>query len=210
MSAIDFTDYENGELIPAGTDAILHLKVKYGEGTDSVLTLTKNRDAEVLKLEATVAEGPHARRKLWIDLLVLGTTDNQKMMADRNKAILKSIVESARDIDPGDKSPEARRARTLNWRDFDGLRAQAIIGVQPARTDKETGQTYQARNCIDRIITRNMPGWRGPIQQFNDDPPFGNTPPAAAAPAAAAPNGPAAATPAAPQTQPIVKPAWAR
>jgi hypothetical protein len=207
MTTLDFSDFENADLIPAGTDCILQMKVKYGEATDGVLSFTKNRDAEVLKAECTVVDGPHARRKLWLDLLVTGSTDGQKMMADKNKALLKSIIDSARDLDPNDKSPAARQARTVQWRDFDGLRFQAIIGVQPARADKDTGQTYQARNVLDKVITRDMTGWRGPIQQVAfDDVPFGHAPaangpaPAAEAAAAAAPHA----------TAPIARPSWAK
>jgi hypothetical protein len=209
MSSLDFTDFEGADLIPAGTDAILQIRIKFGEATDNVLTFTKNRDAEILKAEFTIVDGPHARRKFWQDFMVKGATDGQKMMADRNNAILKTILDSAKNLDPTDKSPAARQARTAQYRDFDGMRFQAVIAVEPARTDKNTGQTYQARNALEKVITRGLQGWRGPIDQvaaFNDDLPFGHT--SAPNGAAAAAPGPATGTPM--TNTPMTKPDWAK
>jgi hypothetical protein len=210
---IDLSDHENAGLIPPGTDPVVQFKVRRDEATGNALTLTKNRDAETLKLEATIVEGPFARGKVWADFLVTGTTEGQKMMCDKNKAMLKLIIDSARDIDPSDKSPEARQKRTLvrDWDDFDGMRAQVVIGIEPERINKQTGQVYQARNVIEKVVTRNMPNWRGPIQQFSD-PPFGHGAAAPQAHSQAQPNGPAAAQaqPQAPQAAPMAKPSWAR
>jgi hypothetical protein len=203
MSALDFTDYEGAELIPNGTDCILQVKIKFGDASDSVLTYSKNRDAEVLKVMFTVVDGPQARRAFWQNLLVKGTTDGQKTMADKNNALLKAILDSARNLDPTDKSPAARQARTVQYRDFNDMRFQGVIGVQPQRTDKDTGQTYQAQNFIDKVITRDLKEWRGPIEQmapFNDPLPFDT---GVAQPDGAAVAG-TAATPA-----PITKPSWA-
>jgi hypothetical protein len=185
--SIDFTEYENADLIPEGTIAILQMRIRYGDATDNVLTRSKNGQSELLKVEYVVVDGPQAKRKFIQDHILIGTTDGQKQMADKNKALFKSIIDSAKGLDPADKSPEARKARTMQFRDFDGLRFLAKIAVQPASVNKETGQTHSARNVIDKAIGRGDPDWRGPIAQAPLDgggPPSPIIPPIAAAPIA--------------------------
>lgn len=191
--SIDFTDYENADLIPDGTIATLQMRIRYGDATDNVLTRSRKGQSELLKVEYVVVDGPQAKRKFIQDHIVIGTTDGQKQMGEKNKALFKAMIDSAKGLDPADKSPEARKARTMQFRDFDGLRFLAKIAVQPASTNKETGQTYSARNVVDKAIGRGDPDWREPIEQVPLD---GGAPPSPSG--ATAPVGP------------ITKPAWAR
>jgi hypothetical protein len=197
---IDFTDFKDGGLIPAGTNVIVQTAIKFGDASDGVLTFTKARDAEILKMRLKIIDGPYARQEFWQDFLIRGQTDGQKVMAGKNLGLLKLMIDSAKNLDPADESPAAHQARTLQFRDFDNLRFQAVIGVRPARTD-DKGQRYDAQNIIDTVVTRNLPNWRGPIDQiapFND-PPFANNPsPSPSAP----PNGSTG-------TPPMAKPDWA-
>lgn len=99
----DFTDYS--DIVPEGTIAIVQLGVRLGDASDG-LKRTKDGTGEGLDAEFTIVEGPHARRKFFAFLLVTGSTDGQKQMADRNKATLKKIVElgafsGARRQEPG-------------------------------------------------------------------------------------------------------------
>jgi hypothetical protein len=194
----DFTEFENADLIPDGTIALLQMRVRYGDAADGVLTRSKNGQSELLKVEYIVVDGPQAKRKFLQDHILVGTTDGQKQMADKNKALFKAIIDSAKNLDPNDKSPEARKARTMQFRDFDGLRLLGKVGVEGPRTDKATGQTYSARNVLDKVITRGDPDWRGPIEQA---PPDGGAAPSSGAPASP----PAVAT-----VTPISKPTWAQ
>jgi hypothetical protein len=114
--SVDFSDYTG--LVPAGTVAVLQARIRYGDGTDNVLKRTKARDAEGLDFELTVLEGPYLKQKVFWFALVEGETDGQKSMAEKNRATLKKIIDSARFLDPTDRSPEARAKRTVNWRDF--------------------------------------------------------------------------------------------
>jgi hypothetical protein len=192
MSAIDFTNFENADLVPDGTAAVVQMRVRYGDATDGVLKRSENGESESLNVEYTVVSGPHARRKFWANILLIGTTDGQKQMADRNKALLKAIIDSAKNLSPADKSPEARKARTVEYRDFDGLRFQAEIGIEPESADKRTGRTYSAKNVVKKAITRDMPGWGGPIEQTPDI------------------SAPAPVTAPSPAPAPINKPRWAQ
>jgi hypothetical protein len=205
---IDFTDYNSADQIPAGTNCILQINIRFGDARENTLSFTRGRDAETLKVRFKIVDGQYANREFWQDFMVVGTDEGQKTMALKNNAILKRILDSAKNLDPTDESPAAREARSIEYRDFDGLRFQGVIGVQPARTDKTTGQTYDARNVLEKVITRDMPSWRGPIEQgapFNDNPPFDQGSTSAAN--GQAPTGPAPTATTTPA--PISKPNWA-
>ena len=104
----DFSGY-NGDLIRPGTIATAVMKVIFGDGTDGVLTRTKAGDAEMLKAEFTVLEGEFARRKIFTNWIVIGSTDGQKSIAERYLATLKRIIASAFFLDATDRSPESAR-----------------------------------------------------------------------------------------------------
>jgi hypothetical protein len=189
--AIDLNDAST--CIPAGTVAVVQMKLRPpGDmaGTDGVTKRTKNGDAEGLDTEITVLEGPHAKRKFFAFMMVVGTTDGQKSMVESTLVRLKAIVDSAKHLDPSDKSEETRAKRRVEWRDFDGLRFLAEIGVESPRAG------FDERNSIAKVITRDMPAWGGrpPIEQVAPDPN-----------GAATPTTTPAAAPA-----PIIKPAWAQ
>ena len=133
--AIDFSGYVNSDLIPRGTIALVQMNVTSGDGTDGVLTRTKNGDGELLKTEFTVLEGEYAKRKVFANWIVVGTKDRQKLMADRYRGLCKSILASAKYVDPNDPSSEARAKLTAEWRDFDGrphelYRGEPIPGLR--------------------------------------------------------------------------------
>jgi hypothetical protein len=170
----------------------MQLRVRYGDGTDNVLKKTKAGDAQALDLEITILEGPHAKSKIFWFALVEGTTDGQKSMIDRNLALLKKIIDSGKYIDPNDRSPEAHRARTMQWRDFDGFRFLGEVGIEPGKDG------FADKNVIAKAITRDQPAWNGrpPLEQIASG--AGRVPSSTAAPQAA----PQAAPP-------IARPAWA-
>jgi hypothetical protein len=158
-TAIDFSDFS--DLIPAGTIAAVQMRIKFGDGTDGVLKRSKDGASEGLEAEYTLLEGPHAKRKFYQWLLLVGTTDGQKAMADKNKAEIRKIIDSAKFLDPNDKSPETRAKRTMAYRDFEGIRFLAEIGVDQGRNG------FSDRNVIARVITKDKAEWGGrpPIQQ---------------------------------------------
>jgi hypothetical protein len=187
MSAVDFSDFSG--LIPAGTVATTQMRIRfYDAGVDGVLRPSKAGDAHGLDVEYILLEGPYAKQKLFAFVMVQGSTDGQKIMADRNKALLKAMLDSAFYLDPRDVSPEARKRRTVNWRDFDGLKFLAEIGVEQGRDG------YGDKNVIVRAITRDQPAWggRAPIEQSQS------------------PNGGGAASAPAPQAAPVARPSWAQ
>lgn len=158
----DFSGYTSVDLMPNKTIVLVQMNVVYGAGTDNVLTPTKAGDAEMLKFEGVVLEGRHTKRKMFGNWLVEGSTEGQKQMAERYLGILKGILASARYVDPNDQSPEARAKLTAEWRDFDGLRFLAEIGIEKGKDG------FEDKNIILRAITRDMPQWgnRPPIEQI--------------------------------------------
>jgi hypothetical protein len=188
--AIDFSGYVNSDLIPNGTIALVQMKVTGGDGADGLLTRTKNGDGELLKNEFTVLEGEYAKRKVFDNWIVVGTKDGQKLMAKRYLRLCKSTLASAKYVDPNDQSPGARAKLTAEWRDFDGLRFLAEIGIEKGKNG------FEDKNVIKRAITRDMPQWgnRPPIEQIATGGKDGSTS-GGASPALSAP--------------PIPKPPWA-
>jgi AAA domain len=179
------------ELIPAGTIATLHAKVRPGgAGEGGHLTRSKDGNSGMLDLECTFIGGPHDRRKLFQRLLVSGTTEGQRKMTATNAGRIRALLESAYGVKPSDSSETARQARRLNtYGDLDGLRFVARIGIEPTRGD------FKAKNIIAEVITPDRREWY-PVEQLRRD---------ATAPAAAAtPSGAPSAAPT------ITKPAWAR
>jgi hypothetical protein len=118
-------------------------------------------------------------------MVLSGTTDGHAQAADITRSRLRAILESARGIKPTDVSEAAKKARVAEYRDFDGIRFLAKIGVEPAKGE------YRAKNTIAMVITPDMKEWR-PIEQFEQPP--AHTTPATVAPA----------------SKTIVKPAWAQ
>jgi hypothetical protein len=183
----DFSDF-NGDLIRAGTIATVQIRVVFGDGTDGVLTPTKDRSAEMLKMEHTLLDTEYLKRKVFTNWIVVGTTDGQKSIAERYNAMLKRIIASAKFLDLSDRSPETLAKYKMNYRDFDNLCFLAEIGIEPGKDG------YEDKNTIARVITKDMPQWNGrpPIEQIatGGSTGGGRAPPASSAPA-------------------VVKPAWA-
>ena len=69
-------------------------------------------------------------------------------MVERNMGVLKGILASARYVDPNDQSPEARAKLTAEWRDFDGLRFLAEIGIEKGKDG------FEDKNVIARARSR--------------------------------------------------------
>jgi hypothetical protein len=163
MSAFDFNSVDeqlNFDVIPDGTIVVVQLKIREGNaGENGLLRRSKSGEAEGLDCEFTVVEGPHTKRKIFGFYVLSGTTDGHAQAADITKRRLRAILESARGIKHADVSQAAKRARVAEYRDFDGIRFMAKVGVEPAKGD------YKAKNILDLVITPDMKGWH-PIEQI--------------------------------------------
>jgi hypothetical protein len=191
----DYTDAPppSFDLIPDGTVATVSIHILPGNvGEDGMLARTKAGDAEMLNLEFTVLDGAYKGRRFWHNLLLVGATDGQKKMAAGNLGVLKAILDSALGLMPNDVSAEARAARTVSVKWFDGKSFIAKVGEEKGGPKKDGGN-YPDKNILAGAITKDKSGWH-PIEQ---PPPFnggGGAPPST-------PSAPAAA---------VERPDWAR
>jgi hypothetical protein len=113
--------------------------------------------------------------------------------------MLKAVLDSALGLNPDDKSPEARAARTVPLKKFDGINFMGKIGIEKGGSRKEGGN-FPDRNVLADVVTKDKKGWSGPIEQ---PPPFnGGGGDGVAGGGAAAPTSTSAA--------PVSRPGWAQ
>jgi hypothetical protein len=190
----DYTDAPppSFDLIPDGTTATVSIHIRSGNvGEDGVLKRSASGECEMLDLEFTVLDGQYKGRKFWHNLILAGTTDGQKKMAAGNLGVLKAILDSALGLMPNDVSAEARAARTVSLKQFEGMNFIAKIGEEKGGPKKDGGN-YPDKNVLAGAVTKDKSGWHAVEQP----PPFngGGAP-------ASSPSAPAA---------PVERPDWAR
>jgi hypothetical protein len=187
------------ELVPHGTIATVQLTIRAGNaGEGGLLKRSAKGDCEMLDCEFVVLDGPYTKRKFWERMIMAGTTDGHAKAAEVSRGRLRTILESARGIKPDDLSPEARAARTVELRDFDGMRFIAKVGIERGKLRNDgAGENYPDKNILAAAITVDKRDWH-PIDQAPSDPPFNS-------------GGTKGATAGSPATAPAIieKPAWA-
>jgi len=187
----DYTDAPpRFELIPQGTIATVSTHIRPGNaGEGGLLKRSKDGGCEMLDLEFTIVDGPFKGRKFWQNMVLAGTTDGHAKAADISRCTLKAILDSALGLKPDDVSPQARTARTVDIKQFEGMIFVARIGIEKGAAKNDGSSTFwDDKNNLDGVITPDKREWH-PVEQL---PPFD-----AASPASA----PAAA--------PVARPGWA-
>jgi hypothetical protein len=185
------------DLIPHGTTATVGIHIRAGGvGEDEMLKRSKDGGCEMLDVEFTVFDGPYKGRKFWENLILAGTTDGHKQSVEINQGTLKAILDSALGLKPDDRSPEARKARTVSVKRFEGVTFIAKIGVEKGKAKNDgSGENWPDKNILAGVITPDKKDWH-PVEQ---PPPFngggGTATAAASEPAAAA--------------APVERPKWA-
>jgi len=182
------------DLIPEGTTATVSMHIHAGGiGEDGLFKRSEKGDCEGLYIEFIVIDGPYKGRKFRDHFMLLsGTTDGQKSMADTNRFILKAILDSALGLDPNDKGAEARAARTVSTKQFQGMLFMAKIGIEKGGPNKKDGGFWPDKNCLAGVITKDKKDWH-PVEQ---PPPFdGGSAPSSSSGGSAAP--------------PVQRPGWA-
>jgi len=193
--AFDYTDAPppKFELIPHGTPATVSMHIRPGNaGEGGMLKRSTDGNSEMLDLEFTVLDGAYKGRKFWQNLILAGTTDGHAKAADISKGTLKAILDSALGLKPNDVSPEARAARTVELKQFEGMIFIAKIGIEKGGPKKDGG-FWDDKNVLAGVITPDKKEWH----HVEQPPPFTGSGEGAAAP-----------TPAAPAA-PVNRPSWA-
>src|SRR5262245_42424240 len=195
-------DYTNApppremELIPNNTIASIGMHIRAGNaGEDGMLKRSAKGDCEMLDVEFTLLDGPYAKRKFWENYVLDGTTDGHMKAAEISRSTLRAIIDSGRGLRPDDASPQARAARTVSLKDFEGMIFIAKIGVEKGKPKNDgSGENWPDKNILAGVITPDKKDWH-PVEQ---PPPFngGNS-------GGAAPIAPSGSAP------PIARPGWA-
>jgi hypothetical protein len=183
----DYTDAPS-ILIPSGTVATVSIHIRPGGvGEDEMLKRSSNGECEMLDCEFTVLDGPYKGRRFWSNLFLAGTTEGQKKMVASHLNLLKAIIDSALGLMPNDVSAEARAARTVSVKWFDGKSFIAKIG------EEKGNGNYPDKNVLAGAITKDKSGWH-PVEQL---PPFNG-------------GGGAVSSAASASAAPVERPDWAR
>jgi hypothetical protein len=155
MSYWDFNSAEeqrSGELIPAGTIAPVIMTIRPGQAGDGGwATASKSSDAEYLSCEFVVTKGPYTKRRFWENIVISGGKVNENgesIAANISRSKMRAMLESARNINPSDMSPQACEARRVNgWQDFNGMEFVVKIGIEKGKDG------YDDKNKITSVIT---------------------------------------------------------
>ena len=189
-------DYNNAEeqnsydIIPKGTLARVRMTIKPGGFDDPRMgwtggyaTRNDNTGAIYLNCEFVVLEGEYAKRKVW-SLIGLHSPKGPEW-SNMGRSFIKAILNSARNIQPKDNSPEAQNKRRISgFQDLDGVEFLAKIEVgKDARGDD--------KNEIRIAVTPDSKEYAAPFQSAPPPASYGYQPPAAApSQAPANPNAP--------------------
>lgn len=160
-------------LIPAGTVCRAIIKVQAGDleipefGMGPYFKGSMSSAAKWMNLEFTIVGGQFDRRKFWHSIFVDGDKLGQSGMPIAKEIglrTLKSIVESARNIDPADMSPEAQQNRNISGVfDLNSMEICAKIGI------KKGTNGYADSNQLMAALTPNstgfVPSGQAPMQQ---------------------------------------------
>src|SRR5262249_51646229 len=127
------------ELIPHGTTAtcVLHIRPG-GVGEDGMLKRSADGKSEMLDCEFVVADGLYKTRKFWEYWVMVGTTPGHAQSIDINRGTITAILDSAFNLQPDDKSDKARAARSVSYKQLEGLTFIAKIGVDKGKPKKDS------------------------------------------------------------------------
>jgi hypothetical protein len=182
------------DLIPANTLVKVTLTIRPGgAGPEGWLTQSRTSSALYLNTEAVVLEGPHARRRIYTRIGFKGKSVNERgedSYANRGRALIRGILESARGIKASDQSEAARAARMIrSLGDLNGLDFVAKIGVEKDRNNPDDA----GRNVIKAAIGPEHAQYATVMGTAPSAgmavPPAPQTPPAPSAPAAPSASG---------------------
>jgi len=169
------TNPQNQEfsLIPNGSVVRAVVLVQQGDmelpefGHGSWFKKSQSTSAKWMNLEFTIIGGEFDRRKFWHSVFVDGDKlgpSGMPLAKEIGLRTLKSIVESGRNIDPTDMSPQAQQNRNIsNMMDLSGMEICAKVGI------KKGNNGYSDSNKLTAALTPNqkdfIPTGQEPVMQ---------------------------------------------
>lgn len=147
----DFNDAERQtfDLIPANTFCKVGLLLKmpdpFDAGDDPHLFKSKTSDAQYLSADLIVLAGPFEKKHIFQNMMIAGVSEKA---VNITRSTLRSILESARGVDPTDVSAEAMAARQVSgFSDFNNLEFAIKVGIEKGKDG------YEDKNKIGLIVT---------------------------------------------------------
>ena len=155
MTYFDFNSADEQtsfDLIPKGSLLRVRMTIKPGGHDDAsqgwtggYATRNANKGSVYLNCEFVVMEGPFARRKMWA-LIGLYSPKGPEW-GNMGRTFIKAILNSARNVHPGDNSPAAQNARRISgFADLDGIE---FLG----KVDWEKDQNDEDKSVIKSAVT---------------------------------------------------------
>ena len=146
-------------LIPVNTVVRAVLLVQQGDieipefGQGQWFKKSMSTSAKWMNLEFTIIGGEFDRRKFWHSVFIDGDKlgpSGMPLAKEIGLRTLKSIVESARNIDPADMSPQAQQNRNISgMMDLNGMELCVKVGV------KKGTNGYKDNNQLMAALTPN-------------------------------------------------------
>ena len=155
----DFNDAEQQQsfdLIPKGTAAWVRMTIKPGGYNDLAqgwtggwATLSEDTGSIYLACEFVVLEGAYAKRKLWSNIGL--HSPKGPAWGGMGRSLLRAVLNSARNVQPQDNSPQATAARRIQgFHELDGI---AFI----AKIDIEKDGRGELRNVVKLAVEPDQP-----------------------------------------------------
>lgn len=157
----DFNDAEQQQsfdLIPRGTVAPVRMTIKPGGYDDAsqgwsggYATQSFNSDAVYLACEFVVLDGAFAKRKVWSNIGL--HSPKGPAWANMGRTFVRAILNSARNVQPRDSSPQAVAARQIQGlHELDGIEFIARIEV-------ESDNQGERKNVIKAAVEPGQAGY---------------------------------------------------
>src|SRR5262249_21652136 len=120
---------------------------------------------EMLVAELTSVDGPYKGRKIFERWILEGTTDGHEQAAKISRSTLRAILDSALGLKPDDVSPQARAARTVSLKQFEGMTFTSKMGIEKGGPKKDkagnlTGENWPDKNVLAAVITPDKKDWK--------------------------------------------------
>ena len=170
-------------LIPKGTVVRAVMIVKQGDleipefGTGAWFKRSQNTSAKWMEIEYTIIGGEYDRRKFWDRIFVDGDKIGPRGMPQAKEIglrTLKSLVESARNIDPADMSPQAQQSRNITgMMDLNGMEICAKIGIKKGNNgyaDQNSLMAALAPNSKEYLASAQAPVMHPPASVIQPNP----------------------------------------
>tara|TARA_Y100000114_G_C11755846_1_gene326823 strand:+ start:1458 stop:2084 length:627 start_codon:yes stop_codon:yes gene_type:complete len=159
-------EYDNTplELMPDGTIVRGIVKLVGGDtelpefGAGQYFKSSLSSAAKWLPIEVTIVGGQFDKRKVWHNIFVDGNKMSERgvpIAKEIGLRMLKSMIDSAKNLSSKDDTPEAQAARNLNGvNDLNGVSICFAIGIE-----KSNDPQYADKNKIKYVLTAESKGF---------------------------------------------------